>query len=192
MNTPFLPSFVSRLRAPFRLQVAIALATLAPVVPAATLGWNADALSVALAKSGKLSAAAEGVMDVAFTDFFKFPIGPLGLEFSDKARRLDGQQVRLLGFMVHQDQTQPGLMLLAPFALGTDEAEYGLCDDLPASVVFVTAPRFQKTAVPFTPGPLVLTGRLELGAKTEPDGRVSQVRLNLSDDAAPAVAASAR
>ena len=169
--------------------MALVLGILVPVSSATTLGWNADALSFALAKSGKLPATAQGVTEIAFADFFKFPIGPLGLEFSDKARRLNGQQVRVLGFMVHQDQTQPGVMLLAPFALGTDEAEYGFCDDLPASVVFVTAPKFQNASVPFTPGPLVLTGRLELGAKTERDGRVSQIRLILNDDPAPAAAA---
>lgn len=189
MNTPFLPAIDLRLPAPVALLTALALGSLAPAASATTLGWNADALSVALAKSGKLPATAQGVTDIAFTDFFKFPIGPLGLEFSDKARRLNGQQVRVLGFMVHQDQAQPGVMLLAPFALGTDEAEYGFCDDLPASVVFVIAPKFQNAAVPFTPGPLVLTGRLELGAKNERDGRVSQVRLILDDDPTPAPSA---
>lgn len=167
---------------PYAVAGLVGLSASSVVLPAATLGWNADALSLRLTGAGKLPATPAGVTEIAFTEFFKTPIGPLGMEFTDKARQLDGKQVRLLGFMVHQDLAMHGVMMLAPFALTTDEAEYGPCDDLPAAIVFVTVPKFRDSAVPFTPGPLVLTGRLELGPRTESDGRVSHLRLVLDND----------
>jgi hypothetical protein len=42
----------------------------------------------------------------------------------------------------------------------------------------------EEGELPHTPGLLLLTGRLELGSREEPDGRVSTVRLVL--DARPA------
>lgn len=153
---------------------------------ASTMGWNADALSLSLARAGKLPPPLSGVAQLSFAELFKSPIGPAGFEFSDKARQLDGKLVRILGFMIHQDEALNGVLMLAPFALSTNEAEYGLCDDLPPAIVFVTVPKSRDARVPFTPGPLVLTGTLELGARTEADGRVSYIRLQLSDDLAPA------
>ncbi|MEO7597814.1 MAG: hypothetical protein ABIV50_02710 [Opitutus sp.] len=174
---------------------AALLALLTWVAPgltsAATLGWNADALSQSLAIAGKLPVAPAGVTDLAFGELFRAPVGPLGLEFTDKARQLDGQRVRVLGFMVHQDHVASGKMILAPFALTTDEAEYGLCDDLPPGVVSVTVPKFHDRAVPFTPGPLVLIGRLELGPSTESDGRVFHLRMILDNEDASTSAAVA-
>ena len=176
---------------PYAVAGLVGLSTSSVNLPAATLGWNADALSLRLTGAGKLPAAPAGVAEIAFTEFFKSPVGPLGMEFTEKARQLDGKQVRLLGFMVHQDLAMNGVMMLAPFALTTDEAEYGPCDDLPAAIVFVTVPKFRDTAVPFTPGPLVLTGRLELGPRTESDGRVSHLRLVLDNEAAQPANATA-
>ena len=154
------------------------------VILASTLGWNADALATSLAQAGKLPPPAPGVAALSFGELFKSPIGPVGFEFSDKARQLDGKLVRILGFMIHQDEAPKGVLMLAPFALSTNEAEYGHCDDLPPAVVFVTVPKSRDALVPFSPGPLVLTGHLELGARTEADGRVSHIRLLLSEEPA--------
>ena len=62
-----------------------------------------------------------------------------------------------------------------------------MADDLPPTVVQVLLPDRPGEPVPFTPGPLLLTGTLELGAKSMPDGRQSFVRLLL--DPAPTVGA---
>jgi hypothetical protein len=119
-----------------------------------------------------------GVTDLEFSDFFG-PIGDRGLEMSAKLSALNGQRVRLVGFMVRQVLSTPGVLLLAPQPIQTDEIEYGACDDLPPQVVRVFAPLAPGTPVPLTPGPLLLTGRLELGAQAEPDGRNSFIRLRL-------------
>lgn len=164
--------------------LAALLALAARPLSAKTLGWNADTLAAGLTKAGKLPPPPAGVADLEFSEFFQTPIGPRGLEFTAKARRLAGQRVRILGFMVRQGQPAPGMLLLAPYALTTAEGEYGLCDDLPPATVFVPVPRYADLAVPFTPGPLVLTGRLELGPHEEADGRVSQIRLVLDPEPA--------
>ncbi len=170
------------------LVLLLLLGGLAAAIPAAArgLGWHADALAVELAAADRLPPPPAGVAELKFSEFFRSPAGPLGLELSERIRALDGRRVRLLGFMVRQAKPSPGIAILAPFALATNEFEYGLADDFPPNVVFVEVPRFADLAVPFTPGPLVLTGTLELGRREEADGRVSQVRLRLdADPAAP-------
>jgi hypothetical protein len=175
----------------FILLVLPALAAMPVQSPARVLGWSADALAIGLEDAGKLPASPEGVTEIKFTEFYQMPVGPRGLELTDKARALAGRRVRLLGFMVEQDEPAPGVAILAPYALTTSEHEYGLCDDLPPAVVFVTVPAFRGKAVPYTPGPLLLTGRLEVGPHEEADGRVSHLRLVLDAEAPPALAASA-
>jgi hypothetical protein len=170
--------------------LAVALAFV-PAARANTLGANADALAAKFAAAGKLPPAPAGVTDLEFAEIFRTPAGPRGLEFTDKARRLAGQRVRILGFMVRQGVPSPGVLILAPYAMTTAEAEYGLCDDLPPAVVFVPVPQFADLAVPYTRGPLVLTGRLELGPHEEADGRISQVRLLLDPEPATATASAA-
>ncbi|AHF91857.1 hypothetical protein OPIT5_18170 [Opitutaceae bacterium TAV5] len=190
-----------------------AAALLAPAaLSAKSLGWQADALAAELVANEKFPPAPEGVTDLRFSDFFKKPVGPRGLELSDRLRGLAGKRVRIMGFMVQQEQPVPHRVILAPYAFTTNEAEYGLCDDLPPAVVFVDVPgtrispehrsaapfvsplfaraaqfccstlkgeEARKVAVPWTPGPLLLTGRLEIGNREEPDGRVSFIRLAL-------------
>ncbi|HEY8994072.1 MAG TPA: hypothetical protein VIM71_05385 [Lacunisphaera sp.] len=172
----------------FILLALLALTALPAPSSASVLGWNADALAVDLDHAGKLPSAPAGVTEIKFTEFYQRPVGPRGLELTAKARALAGHRVRLLGFMVRQDAPSPGVAILAPYALATDEHEYGLCDDLPPAVVFVTVPAFRGEAVPYTPGPLLLTGRLEIGPHEEADGRVSQLRLVLDAEPTPAPA----
>ena len=123
--------------------------------------------------------APAGVTDLDFNEFFSPVIGDRGLETSVKLRSLAGQQVRLVGFMVRQSLPTPGVLLLASQPMQVDEIEYGACDDLPPQVVRVFVPLPAGTQVPLTPGPLLLTGKLELGQQHEPDGRNSFIRLRL-------------
>lgn len=152
-----------------------------------SVGWNADELAAELASLHKIPAAPEGVTDLRFAEFFISPVGPRGLQATEKLNRLNGRRVRIIGFMVEQARQIPGVLMLAPFALATHEGEYGLCDDLPPATVFVTAPKYRDSAVPFTPGPLALTGTLDLGAREEADGRVSHVRLLLDSESESAL-----
>jgi len=121
--------------------------------------------------------APAGVTDLEFTDFYGAIIGDRGPELTAKVRALAGQQVRLVGFMVRQALPTPGVLLLAPQPVQVDEVEYGACDDLPPQIVRVFLPLPAGSQVPLTPGPLLLTGTLEVGQQSEPDGRNSFLRI---------------
>ena len=121
----------------------------------------------------------KGVSELKFSEFFVRPVGKRGLEVTDKLRQLDGQRVRMLGYMVHQEEPPPGRLLLAPMPAQIHEHDNGLADDLPASMVYVSVPTVRHEAVPYAPGLMLLTGKLSVGNRTEPDGRISVVRLAL-------------
>ncbi len=114
----------------------------------------------------------------------KMPVGPKGLEPTERLLSLDGKRVRMVGYMVKQEVATPGMFILAhtPLALG-DEDE-SLSDDLPATAVFVHLQgQGTSAAVPYVPGLIQLTGVLNVGAQDELDGHVSSYRLLL--DAVP-------
>jgi hypothetical protein len=155
----------------------------------------------------KLPSLPEGVEELKFSEFFRLPVGPRGLECSDRLRALDGKKVRILGFQVREQLSNctdcttetarpsakprpawinhlvPGRLLLSPSPATINMAHYGLADDLPPQILCVNAPELFGEPVPFTPGLLLLTGTLSVGNKTEADGRISIVRLEL--DAPP-------
>ena len=165
--------------------------------------------------------APEGVTDLSFEDFYQMPIGPRGMEFTDQIKALDGKRVRLAGFQVTEmvgvcnsepdansparkaramfEASVPGRLMIAPMPDSVNFGHYGLCEDLPPQVAFVTVPELYGQAVPQHFGPLLVTGILDLGNKPEPDGRVSAVRITLdptpktssiTPSAQPAAAAS--
>lgn len=142
---------------------------------------HADTLATALRKAKQIEPAPAGVTDLALKDIYMMPIGPRGLELTPQAAALHGQRVRIFGFMIRQTKPSPGVALLSPYPLSTNEVEYSLSDDLPANTVFVVIPQFSDIAVPYTPGPLLLTGRFENTPREEADGRISHLRLFLDD-----------
>jgi hypothetical protein len=162
----------------------IGFAGLAPLM-ADQIGRNADAVEANISAAGQLPPAPEGVTDLKFSELYLTPVGPRGLELTEKAAALDGKRVRVLGYMVRQSSPAAGIIILAPFKLTTNESEYGLCDDLPPAVVFVDVPKYRDLAVPFTPGPLLLTGRLEFTRREAgAEGRIGHVHLMLDDEPA--------
>jgi hypothetical protein len=123
-----------------------------------------------------------GVTDLSFAEFFG-PIGDRGLEYSAKIRALEGQPVRLVGYMIRDQERAPGLFRLAAQPLTTDTKSPCGIDNAPPSAVHVMLPSAAQLS-PYRPGRLVLIGRVELGPRAEADGRNSTVRLIL--DAASA------
>lgn len=121
----------------------------------------------------------EGVTDLQFGEIYRTPVGPAGLEFTDKARQLAGQRVRMMGYMIRQSQPVPWCFLFSHAPLRLHEREYGFAEDLPASAIHVFVQKSALPIVPYTPGRLLLTGTLQLGPQQEPDGRVSHVRMLL-------------
>lgn len=121
----------------------------------------------------------KGVTELKFSDFFVGPVGPGGLELTQKLQSLANQKVRLLGYMVQQDHAPRGRFICSPFPAQIHEHDNPLAEDLPPSMVHVHVPYMRDQPVPYTPGPMLLTGTLSVGNQPEPDGRVSIVRLIL-------------
>ena len=118
--------------------------------------------------------------DLKFAQFFKTPIGPAGLELSDALRGADGRQVRLVGYMVAQEDAKPGRFWFTPRPVRMSEHADGEADDLPASTVTVLLDPAQKDRlVAHRDGLVALTGTLSVGGFEDETGRVSWVRLQL-------------
>jgi hypothetical protein len=121
-----------------------------------------------------------GVMELKFSDFFVKPVGARGLELTEKLRECDGRRVRMLGYMVQQEEPPPGMFLFSPLpAQQVHEHDNGLADDLPPCTVRVLVPTCHDQVVPFAPGLMLLTGTLSVGNRAEADDRISIARLAL-------------
>lgn len=111
---------------------------------------------------------------LGFNELYK-SFGVLGLEFSDKVKRLKGREVALNGFMA------PPLKAEAAFFVLT-EIPMSLCPfcssdaDWPDNIVVVYLAR-KQTFVQYN-APIVARGVLEFGSWVDPEtGFVSQLRL---------------
>jgi hypothetical protein len=124
------------------------------------------------------SASTPDVTDLKFSDFFKMPVGPRGLQPTEKLLGLNGKRVRIQGYMARQDQPVAGTLLLTPLPVTMGDADEGLADDLPATAVFVHLDSGGRS-VPYVPGLIRLSGVLSVGSQDEAGGRVSTVRLTL-------------
>jgi hypothetical protein len=131
------------------------------------------------------SAPTQDATDLKFRDFFKMPVGPRGLQPTEKLLGLNGKRVRILGYMARQEQPAAGTLLLTPLPVTMGDADEGLADDLPATAVFVHLESGGRS-VPYVPGLIKLAGVLSVGGQDEADGRVSTVRLTLDAAASDA------
>lgn len=126
--------------------------------------------------------APEGMTDLKFREFFRLPVGPRGLEPTEKLISLDGKRVRIVGFMAHHETPMADAFILSPVPVTLGDEDESLADDLPASVIFVHAAQPEGRTIPFFPGLLRLTGTLSVGPHEEADGHVSAVRMQLDPD----------
>lgn len=149
-----------------------------PVLPAAPPP-RPPALAAAPAKArATLPPLPPGVTALGFDEFFVRPIGDAGLVPTAKLRALDGKRVRILGWMVGREKPTPGTLLLTPVPVNIEEDESGF-SDLPPACVRVLVPAAPHALLAHVRRPLLLTGTLSVGNRTEPDGSVSFVRLVL-------------
>ena len=128
--------------------------------------------------------AAAAQTDLRFNEFYRLPIGPRGLEPSRKLLALEGQSVRLVGYRVPMATAPPGLLILSPLPVSLGDEDESFADDLPASAVYVHLSEAAAAALP-PAGLLSVSGRLQLGAQREADGRFSFVRLVLENSDVP-------
>jgi len=125
--------------------------------------------------------------DLKFREFFQLPVGPRGLAPSARLLSLDGQPVRITGYLAHQEASSavPGIALLTPLPVSLGDEDESFADDLPASTLYLhLAGPLAARSVPYRPGLVSLTGTLQVGAQREADGRASFVRLVLDPESA--------
>lgn len=140
------------------------------------------------AVKGKVPPAPHGVTDLKFNELFNMPVGPKGLEPSEKRTGLEGQRVRMVGYVANAEEPSPGMFILTPIPVVLGDEDEKLVDDLPPTAVFVhLSPAFAKKTAPNFAGLIQLTGRLEGGTQEEADGHVSTTRLYLDDAASKAL-----
>lgn len=121
---------------------------------------------------------------LALNAFFHMPVGPQGLVIADAVRQAQGQQVRLVGFVVQQEVATLGQFLLTPRPVAMSQHADGEADDLPPATVLVRLdPAQQDWVVTHVRGLVEVTGTLDVGRQEERDGRVSWFRLQLAPDA---------
>ena len=155
---------------------------------ASRLGALLLALCAAVAHADEPAAAPA---ELKFRDFFALPIGPVGLTPSARLLSLAGQRVRVVGYMARQEQSAPGIVILAPLPVVLGDEDESFADDLPAATLYVHLPEAERArSVGYTPGLVAFSGVLQLGALNEADGRVSFVRLLLDAVSPQALAAS--
>lgn len=135
---------------------------------------NRRALLLATATLAIAGVARAGDDALAFDELYG-TVGVLGLAFSDKLKALEGQTVRMKGFMA------PPLKAEARFFVLT-QRPMALCPfcssdaDWPADIVVVYLNRAQTFEQ--ANAEIAVTGTLELGSWTDPEtGFVSQVRI---------------
>lgn len=133
--------------------------------------------------AAKLPPPAPGVTHVEWSQLVKTPVGRFGLELTDEIKALSGKKVRFLGYMVRRDEPVPGAFYLAPYRLDVEEHEAGFAD-LPPQAVYVSVPYAPGKVVSFSPRPLLLTGTLSVGQKTEEGGNTVSL-FQLALDAPP-------
>ncbi|MDH0864988.1 hypothetical protein [Mitsuaria sp. GD03876] len=173
---------------------ALCAALAAPLTASAGPSSEAAATASAIAAAPLSSTGSSAIapMELKFSQFFRSPIGPAGLELSDALRGADGRAVRLVGYMVAQEQAKAGRFWLTPRPVRMSEHADGEADDLPASTVTVLLdPAQRERLVAHRDGLVVLTGTLSVGRVEDETGRVSWIRLQLPPGALEAQSSAA-
>jgi hypothetical protein len=141
--------------------------------------WNAVCLAVALAAApagvAAPAAAPEEPAPLTFADLLA--PGP-ALKPSTRVAELAGHRVKLAGFMAELEEPPHGAFYLAAHPVRCDEGGAGT-GDLPPDAVRVVVRSAEGEEIPFYPGRLEVTGRLEAGAQADEDGRPSFFRITL-------------
>ncbi|OYW78145.1 MAG: hypothetical protein B7Z37_00440 [Verrucomicrobia bacterium 12-59-8] len=146
---------------------------------AAAVAQNLD--SDATVSAGTPSAvpyADSSSVALKFEEIFVTPAGPRGLEYTAKARALDGKKVAVTGFMLRNDNIDPAIFFFCETLQAYNEREEGLSDSLPPSMVHVILPVKKNSAPAWRQEKMTLYGTLDLGSRQEQSGRVSHVRLH--------------
>lgn len=135
-------------------------------------------LAVGCVRHPAASLPADPAPRLGLNEFYKLPVGPKGLEPTDKLLSLQGKRVQVQGYMVREEDASPGLLMLTPLPASLAELADGPSDYLPPATLFVRLPAENAAGVvAYRPGLWNVAGTLDLGARPEINERISYVRL---------------
>ena len=151
-------------------------------------GLGTGSVSPAPPLVSAISEASWEIPSLNFRDFFKLPVGPRGLEPTEKLKSLGGRRIVIVGYMVRQSIPTNNFFVLSPLPVSLGDEDESLANDLPASVIFVHVQASTGMPLAYFSGVLRVSGILSLGAYEESDGHVSSVRLHLDAESSRALA----
>jgi len=126
-----------------------------------------------------------GVEELTFREFFSPVVGDRGLDYSERMRAMHGRRVRIAGFMTRDFVRHPGVFLLTGWPTKVESDGFCFNDELPpATLHVVLPPSAAGEPAPYIPGPMLITGTLQVGPSLMPDGRNAVARLVLDGPAA--------
>lgn len=153
----------------------------APIATKEAINPADAALSAALTTHDSSAPELPAPKEFELRTLFRKPVGPRGLEYSDYARALDGQRVRVSGYMVRFDRVQWGQFMLTTSPVTVADREFGPADELPPDTLFVGLPESLQTVILHRPGPFSIVGTLRLTETETVDGRRYFARLEVSE-----------
>jgi hypothetical protein len=130
---------------------------------------------------GQLPVLSNSITDLKFNEMFKTPVGPRGMEPSEKLLSLNNKHVRIVGYMAKQETPTPGLFIVSPLPINMGDEDDKFADDMPANSVFIHLDN-PNVLVDYVPGLINLTGLLSVGNSLEVDDRISYVRVKLDPE----------
>jgi hypothetical protein len=136
---------------------------------------NLSLLAVVCAIS--VCAGASEITDLKFAELLLSPVGDRGIAVSEKAQKLNGSRVRVMGYVAQHDRAPAGMFLLAPVPVQLHDEHYGLADDLPATTIFVSTGARGKQIVGGR-DLVTVVGVFRVGNREEADGRISTFRID--------------
>ena len=131
-----------------------------------------------LAVTHRLPVPPAGVTELKFAEMFRTPVGPKGLEPTERLRALDGKRVRMDGYVVHLEPPLAGAFMLSPLPVVAGDEDESLADDIPPSALLVRLPHAKDVHVAPLPGLIQVTGVLHVGG-SEAGDRVAAAHLDL-------------
>jgi hypothetical protein len=105
-----------------------------------------------------------------FSQVYRLPAGPRGLEPTREFMALDGKAVRVVGYPVRLARG----FALSPLPAAIADEDESFADDLPPSALYVSAPAGAETP----DRPVAVTGVLHVGRTRSPDGRIFPARID--------------
>ena len=163
---------------PVLLAVVVIIAVAAGIQRAEASELAMHDVPARLAVRKALKAPPSDVIEMRFSDLYAMPVGPRGLEPSASLRAAEGRTIRIVGFMVREENPSHDGFLLAPLPVALGDEDEGLADDLPPALIHVSSDALRGKQIPYMPGLLQIQGTLRLSAQVDAETqRVSAIQL---------------